>query len=74
MGASKNLEFAQIQGAGKILQRRIYSICKQEIFLQRSITSDLVAVVWQLSLMASSLISWDTTQLLCRLTFKLCRN
>jgi hypothetical protein len=31
MGVFKNLEFAQMQGAGEILQRRIWSICKQEI-------------------------------------------
>jgi hypothetical protein len=31
-GASKNSEFAQIQGAEKISPRRIYMICKQEIF------------------------------------------
>ena len=30
-GASKNSEFAQMQGAGKILQRDIRLICKQEI-------------------------------------------
>jgi len=35
-GASENLEFAQVQGAGKISPRRIYRVCKQEIFLQRS--------------------------------------
>jgi hypothetical protein len=32
MGTSKNLEFAQMQGAEKILPRRIWGICKQEIF------------------------------------------
>jgi len=32
MGAIKKLEFAQMQGAEKILQRRIWVICKQEIF------------------------------------------
>jgi len=32
MGASKNSEFAQMQGAGKISLRRIWLICKQEIF------------------------------------------
>jgi hypothetical protein len=32
MGTSKNSEFAQMQGAEKILQRRIWVICKQEIF------------------------------------------
>ncbi len=32
MGTSKNLEFAQMQDAGKILQRRICVICKPEIF------------------------------------------
>ncbi|MBI5439070.1 MAG: hypothetical protein HY936_09035 [Nitrosomonadales bacterium] len=31
-GASKNSDFAQMQGAGKISQRRICMICKQEIF------------------------------------------
>ena len=31
MGASKNSEFAQMQGAEKISQRRICGICKQEI-------------------------------------------
>jgi hypothetical protein len=31
-GASKNSEFAQMQGAGKISQRRICLICQQEIF------------------------------------------
>ncbi len=30
--ASKNSEFAQMQGAEKILPRRICTICKQEIF------------------------------------------
>ena len=32
MDASKNLEFAQMQGAGKISPRCICIICKQEIF------------------------------------------
>src|SRR4030067_3873446 len=32
LGASKNSEFAQMQGAEKISQRRIWMICKQEIF------------------------------------------
>jgi len=32
MGASKNSEFAQMQGAEKTSQRRICMICKQEIF------------------------------------------
>ncbi len=32
MGASKNSEFAQMQGAEKISPRRIWGICKQEIF------------------------------------------
>jgi hypothetical protein len=31
-GASKNSEFAQMQGAEKISSRRIWVICKQEIF------------------------------------------
>jgi hypothetical protein len=31
-GASKNSEFAQMQGVGKISPRRICAICKQEIF------------------------------------------
>jgi hypothetical protein len=31
-GASKNSEFAQMQGAEKIPPRRICIICKQEIF------------------------------------------
>ena len=31
-GASKNSEFAQMQGVEKISQRRIWTICKQEIF------------------------------------------
>jgi hypothetical protein len=31
-GASKNSEFAQMQGAEEISQRRICLICKQEIF------------------------------------------
>jgi hypothetical protein len=31
-GASKNSEFAQMQGAEKILSRRTWVICKQEIF------------------------------------------
>ncbi len=30
--ASKNLEFAQMQDVGKILQRSLWLICKQEIF------------------------------------------
>jgi hypothetical protein len=29
-GASKNADFAQMQGAEKISQRRIWMICKQE--------------------------------------------
>jgi len=37
-GASKNSEFAQMQGAGEILPRRICMICKQEIF---SVTQQL---------------------------------
>jgi hypothetical protein len=32
MGASKNADFAQMQGAEKISQRGIWMICKQEIF------------------------------------------
>ena len=32
MHASENFEFAQMQGAGKISQRRIWGICQQEIF------------------------------------------
>ena len=32
MGASKKSEFAQMQGAEKISQRRICNICQQEIF------------------------------------------
>jgi hypothetical protein len=32
MGAFKNSEFAQMQGAEKISQRSIWFICKQEIF------------------------------------------
>jgi hypothetical protein len=32
MGASKNSEFALMQDAEKILPRRIWAICKQEIF------------------------------------------
>jgi hypothetical protein len=32
MGTSKNLEFTQMQGVEKILQRRIWVICQQEIF------------------------------------------
>ena len=32
MGASINSEFVQMQDAEKISQRRIYVICKQEIF------------------------------------------
>ena len=31
-GASKNSEFGQMQGAEKISLRRIWVICKQEIF------------------------------------------
>jgi len=34
MGISKNSEFAQMQGAERILQRRICMICKQEIFCE----------------------------------------
>jgi hypothetical protein len=33
-GASKNSEFAQMQGAEKILQRSIWLICKQENFFR----------------------------------------
>jgi len=36
MGASKKPEFAQMQGAEKILQRRIWVICKQEIFFRNA--------------------------------------
>ena len=36
MGASKNSEFAQMQGAGKVSQRRIWGICKQGIFLRNA--------------------------------------
>ena len=32
MDAFKNLEFAQMQGAEEISQRRICAICKQEIY------------------------------------------
>jgi hypothetical protein len=32
MGASKNADFAQMQGAEKISPRGIWMICKQEIF------------------------------------------
>ena len=32
MGASKKPEFAQMQGAEKVLQRPIWAICEQEIF------------------------------------------
>jgi hypothetical protein len=32
MDASKNSDFAQMQGAGKIPQRSIWGICKQGIF------------------------------------------
>jgi len=32
MGASENSEFAQMQGVEKISPRRIWGICKQEIF------------------------------------------
>jgi hypothetical protein len=32
MGTFENSEFAQMQGAEKISPRRIYIICKQEIF------------------------------------------
>jgi hypothetical protein len=35
-GASKNSEFAQMQGAEKISPRRIWLICKQEIFTHRN--------------------------------------
>jgi hypothetical protein len=38
MGASKNLEFAQMQGVEKISPRRIWVICKQEIILRASAT------------------------------------
>ncbi|HUV98886.1 MAG TPA: hypothetical protein VMV88_01910, partial [Gallionella sp.] len=31
-GTSENSEFAQMQGAGKVSQRRIWVICKQETF------------------------------------------
>lgn len=31
-GTSKNSKFTQMQGAEKISRRRIYMICKQEIF------------------------------------------
>jgi len=32
VGTSKNPEFTQMQGAVKISLRRVYLICKQEIF------------------------------------------
>jgi hypothetical protein len=34
MGASKNPEFAQMQSTGIISLRRIFFICKQEIFCE----------------------------------------
>ncbi len=37
MGASKNSEFAQMQGAEKNLQRSIWLICKQEFFLRNAV-------------------------------------
>ena len=73
MRASKNLEFAQMQGAEKIPPRRICWICKQEIFYATqhnqplgcrflrlsgmAITNDLPSVFCWVSQMASSHIS-----------------
>ena len=36
MDTSKNSEFAQMQGAEKSSQRRIWMICKQEAFLRNA--------------------------------------
>jgi hypothetical protein len=36
MGASKNSEFAQMQGVEKISQRSIWVICKQEKFFHNA--------------------------------------
>jgi hypothetical protein len=63
-GASKNSEFAQMQGAEKISPRRIWIICKQEIFSATQHNQPLSRRFWRLSGMASSSISWDTTKLL----------
>jgi hypothetical protein len=55
---SKNSEFAQMQGAGKNFAAPHIGLYVSKKFLpQRRITSHLVAVVWQLSGMASSSIS-----------------
>ncbi|TAJ78937.1 MAG: hypothetical protein EPO42_07035 [Gallionellaceae bacterium] len=35
-GVSKNADFAQMQGAEKISPRRIWMICKQEIFFRNA--------------------------------------
>ncbi len=37
MDVSKNSKFAQMQGAAKISPRRIWGICKQEIFLRNAV-------------------------------------
>ena len=48
-----------MQGAEKF-RRAAYGVyVSKKFFPQRSITSHLVAVFWQLSGMASSSISWD---------------
>jgi len=48
-----------MQGVEKILPRAYVLYASKKFFPQRSITSDLAAVVMQPSRMASSSISWD---------------
>jgi hypothetical protein len=51
-GASKNSEFAQMQGAGKFRSAAYGLYVSKKYFTQLSITSHLVAVFWQPSGMA----------------------
>jgi hypothetical protein len=54
-----NSEFTRMQGVVKS-RRAVYGIyVSKNYFLQHSITSDLAAVIMQLSRMASSSINWD---------------
>jgi hypothetical protein len=47
MGASKNSEFAQMQGAEKFRSAAYDLYVSKKFFTQRSITSHLVAVFWR---------------------------
>jgi hypothetical protein len=54
------MQASRIAAARKKFRRAAYDLyVSKEFFMQRSITSHLVAVIWQLSGMASRSISWD---------------